>query len=316
MKMSDIAEFLKLNPQLKQIRLRFTRNIGAFIIFRSIFTHVPHIEGIQMDGYCTNDSTIKYVGKFNNLNTLIPHRTPCHATIHEFCALMSSVLNEIHLSNIPLEHLHLCASYYDYHAPIKPELRTAEQLINDISKLKTLKTLWLCGLEDLKMSHILGLCKNLKVLSELFLQNNRIAMSAKDILEIIKYGQNLQLLSGIETWRSYYYERNVRELAEIGKRYTEPKYGCGMEAAIKTLEHSRLGLPDKVPECIDAYMEMMQIVGQRRDRTRLLIRTDHYNSIAVNTPKKLIRKYSDILTLVTTTERSIYLLICFHKFNQ
>lgn len=69
-----------------------------------------------------------------------------------------------------------------------------------------------------------------------------------------------------------------------------------LEPAYKALEESRL--PDGIPGCIDVDLVMVRIVEQRWDRTRLLIKTDPYNSLAANTPKDLSRKYNDLLSLL------------------
>lgn len=57
----------------------------------------------------------------------------------------------------------------------------------------------------------------------------------------------------------------------------------------------------------ERMQEYCRILARRQNlrNKRVLIETDPYTSIAANIPKKLIRNYSDILTLVTTTQRII-----------
>lgn len=186
----DIEGFLKLNPQLRKIGLKNCKNIDSNI-FHSIATHTPHIDTIHIDAVtrATDDSNLKYVGKLKSLKTLKLDLSEVYVPIVDQ-AFMPAILNEIYVANITLQRLHIrcrCAS----------KLYT-DQLIGAISRLKTLTSLWLIDVPDLKLSHILGICKQLKGLTELVLAQNGITMTADDLLEIIKCTQNMQSLQYFE----------------------------------------------------------------------------------------------------------------------
>lgn len=53
-----------------------------------------------------------------------------------------------------------------------------------------------------------------------------------------------------------------------------------------------------IPICVDAYMKMVEIVGQRRENARLLIRLNTINPVYEFIPKEITRQYSDTVTLV------------------
>lgn len=54
---------------------------------------------------------------------------------------------------------------------------------------------------------------------------------------------------------------------------------------------------DQVPARIDAYMKMVQLVGQRREKTRLSLEVDKHNPILLNIPKDSIIKYNNTVSL-------------------
>lgn len=369
-----IEGFLKLNPQLKKIALSnsHTFNIDSSI-FRLISTYVPHIEGIEIhNDFTIDDGNLNYVGILDSLNTLI-------LITYETSFMSTSILKEIHSANIPLQHLHI-------HNCGKSFCIGIGQVVDTISDLKSLKTLGLFSLSELKISHILDICKRLKELSYLILSRNKVIIRPEDILKIIQHARKLQKLYYFEEKRLYD-EHKSRELTELrlsncervlsqtfdahkslelakfsqfnidrgfcryfdaarlsvfedsvsqwidaGKarvlrkavavdvhnEYYDAKSfeasdssslrSIGIEPydfepAYKAIEESRL--PDEIPGCIDAYIKMVQIVEQRRDKTRLLIKTDPYNSLAANTPKDLSRKYNHILSIITTTDLRI-----------
>lgn len=105
-----MEEFVKLNPQFKEIRLLCCPDIDGRI-FHSIATHVPDIEAIHIDCISAlNDSNLKYVGKLHSLSTL-KLRVCNNKCMDEFVAadetLIPLILYEIRAANIPLQHLHL-----------------------------------------------------------------------------------------------------------------------------------------------------------------------------------------------------------------
>lgn len=322
----DIDEFLKLNPQLQKIGLVNCPNIHGNI-FKSIATHVPNIEAIEIDRVNTlNDSTLKYCGKLNCLSTLklctmgFDRRTPIDQNF------IPSILNEIQEARIALQHLHVYVG--------DEMFERTEQLVDAISKLRTLKTLWLLQIPRLKVSHIFGICEQLLQLSDLRLQRNKIMMTADDLLQIIKKAQKLQSLRYTEgmhffennkvntiskKWQLLSYEELSKLFMKFDPRPHLPDsvraenglriYGALSRssppsddvkrnlAIIKEFKESLVS--DEGPKCVDAYIKMVQIVRQRRGKTRFLIELDTYNPITSKfLSKELTEKYDNILAFV------------------
>lgn len=186
----NIEKFLKLNPQLKKIGLVNCSSIRGNI-FQSIATHVPHIEAMEIDRvFKFNDSNLKYCGQFNCLNTLklcTMGYKKCRPLDHAF---IPSILHEIHVAKIALKHLHVYAAK---NIDDKNFERT-EEVIDAILKLKTLESLWLLQVPELRTSHILDICKQLSELSNLKLECNELMMSEEVLLEIVKTAHKLQSL--------------------------------------------------------------------------------------------------------------------------
>lgn len=256
----DIEEFLKRNPQLKKIGLLNCRNVDGRI-FQSIATHAPEVEAIQIDRLSAmNDSNLWHVGKLKCLHTLKLCTYSWFETNPVDHSFMPSILHEIHLSNIPLQHLHIKGAGTE-------SFQRTDQLVDAILKITTLKDLSFSRFRVLKMFHIHDICKHLKVLKKLYLHNTNVFISADDLLTMIKYAPNLQSLQYLE----------------------------GKLTFLK--DPFRWRKPDEMPGCIDEYMKMVEIVGQRRDGTRLLIELSIFNPILKKLPKDLTRKFEHILTL-------------------
>lgn len=330
-----IEEFLKLNPQLKKIGLVNCPNIHG-TIFQSIVTHVPGIETMEIDRVSTiiDRNTFKYCGKLNCLNTL---KLCTYGYKFENCppvhhAFIPSILYEIHAAKIALQHLYV----YGAGSEGEQSFKMTEELVDAISKFKTMKTLWLLKAGKLKMSHILGICGELRELLNLKLQRNEIIITADDLLKIIINLPKLQSLH-------YHEENNVfgkYKAATLAKnlRYrsfedrckfhmlfdTNPEMPdelrilngvCILREAYPRMHGSQLTddvlriksiceeyeeslSDDGGPGCVDAYMKMVQAVEQRQEKRHLLMELDEYSLIATKIPKHLIRKNNDILTLV------------------
>lgn len=75
--------------------------------------------------------------------------------------------------------------------------------------------------------------------------------------------------------------------------------------AIRKGRHSPGEVADR-PRCIELYMQIMQVVEQRPDRTRLLIKLNPYNHIATNISKDIIRQHNDILTLAVEDRPHVF----------
>lgn len=258
-KNNDLEEFLKLNPQLKKIGLIGCKNLDSSY-FKSLATYVPNIEGIQIDGLSkVNGTNLKYLSKFNCLHTL--------KLFHDYKqsdrpvapdTFMLSVLNEIHASNVRLQHLHVVCLR---------EFTSTEQLVDTIVKFKTLKDVWLVGVPSLEISHILRICKELDELSDLQLNGLKFIMTATDLLEIIKCAPKLQSLQ---------YACSHSTTASVGLKRAKEVGGIDL----------------------DAYMKMVEFVGKRKEKIRLSIQHDDKFPHAANVTPRLTSKYNHLLILV------------------
>lgn len=323
----DIDEFLKLNPQLKKIGLVNCPSIHGNI-FQSLATHVPAIEAIEIDRLFTlNDSTLKYCGKLNCLSTLKLCTMGYWISAPIDHTFILSLLYEIQEARIALQHLHVLNES-------EQNFERTEQLVDAISRLQTLKTLWLLQIPRLKVSHVFGICEQLTQLSELRLQHNKIMMTADDLLGIIKKAQKLQSLRYTETntffekckadtlfkkksllsydeYNNFYMKFDPRPhladrvradnglrilLNALSRRGPLSDDVQRILAIHKEFEESLIA--DEVPKCVDACIKMVQIVRQRRGKTRILIELDTYSPITSKLPKDLIRKHDGILTFV------------------
>lgn len=241
-------------------------------IFRSIATHVPDIEAIHIDRVSTvNDINVRYVGKLHNLSTLklCIYHYACMGDYEPDATFIPLILCEIQAANILLQHLHLYC--------VAEDCKVIDNIVDAIVKINWLKTLLINGFKRLTESHVLSICKQLKELSKLDLRQNRIAMTADFLFDIVKYAQKLQSLQHFE--ESMYYD------AWLCSKYRVAKY-------IPHLPYHMLR-----PECIKTYLKMVQMAVQQK-RPRLLIKLDRSNIIAVNISEKLIRKYSYAISIV------------------
>lgn len=169
---ANVNEFLKLNPQLKDIS--DDKNVGL----RDIASHAPNIEKLEL--HECDDLSTKYLRNLSALKSLVlfghsqKERTLCKIRANDF-------------ANIPLEALHL--SEFDFSAH-------ADQLFTGISTLKNLKRLGLGGNKGVKTNHILGIYKNCTEISALSVDtNDGILFSAGNILEMLQNMENLKELS-------------------------------------------------------------------------------------------------------------------------
>lgn len=322
LKSTDLDEFLKQNPQLKYFGLIDCQNVDGRI-FQLIAKHVPTIETIQIDTVKNvNDTHLKYFGKLKYLNTLKLCTFTCDTPMNG--TFMLSILHEIHKAEIPLQDLQvLCLENITF--------QLTEQLIESISKLKVLKILRLGCIPKLNFSHILGICKQLKELSELHLLENGLKMSANELLEIIKYAEKLKLLrysyiraDGVRSNQAY----NIDVLAGIlqsvlrdfdhadfqehitkdNKISVVKTYMRKLESWKYADERSRVLIAyankmeslhhDKLKKYSDVFLKIAQCIGHRRERLPLLIELNSKNSLKklADVPNEL--KCSNALTVV------------------
>lgn len=283
--------FLRLNPQLKKIGLLACPNINGSI-FQSIATHVHQLEALQIDMIA--DGNLKHFGQLKNLSTLKlwffdVNLQPVFTCDQDYPAVMPSILHEIHAANIPLQHLrigHITGLFYE-----------TDQLIDAISKLESLKTLFLLGYGlRLEIAHVLRICKQLPELSELILAKIQLMMTPDDLLELIRYSPKLQTLHHIES-DVFIESRRRRDYRERVRAYY---YRC-RELGMQTVYYPDFPEVEPIPGSIDAYMKMVQLVQQRREKTRLFLEVNKQSPILLNIPKELIRMYNHTVSLEATT---------------
>lgn len=205
----DIEEFLRMNPQLKHIGMVDCSSIHRSII-QSIATHVPHIETLEIDRiFGWSDTHLRYCGRLNGLSTLKLCADDQFNTVLIDQTFMTSILYEIHVAKIALQHLYVSRIG-------NQQFERTEQLVDAISKLRILKTLWLIRVNALKMSDIFRICEQLKELLVLKLLSNKIFISADDLLQMIKNARTLRSLQYSE-WQNFFekHRRSVREQRRI-----------------------------------------------------------------------------------------------------
>lgn len=247
----DIEEFLKWNPQVRQIDISACGNLSD-AIYRSIGIHTPHIETLRCDAIKQTDqwrNNAKYFGQLKNLCSLETNVYPGYSS-----AFLLSAICAMGAGRVPLTHLRLA------HVVLHGQLF---QFIVGISQLKTLKVLKLECIEGLDWIDIHEICKHLRQLSELHLDTimPALLLTANDLLETVRNAKKLEFLY-INKWR----------------------------------------FDDAEEKCfdVDMYLEMVEIVGRRREKIHLLVSVSSGRGLlrdAAQIPKKLFKRYENILTL-------------------
>lgn len=240
----NIAAILISNPQLKKIDFSSCKLLTDSI-FKSIALYGPHIEAIQFHTRNpTTEKNIGYLGKVRNLKSL---------EVSGFEGNFKNIVVEIVAGGILLEHLHLEMNWID-------PRHNAEQLVEEIVKLKTLKTLRLVDCKNLNIDHIMSVCNHLPELEELHLEysnTNRCEfdLSKNDLLRFIELAVKLKVV----IFRGFHLKRNAR---------------------------------------IDAstFLEMVGIVELRRERIPLHMELD-VQTIVSHIPTEMARTYNDLLKL-------------------
>lgn len=172
-----IEDFLKWNPQLKNIHLCFCENLDDRI-FKFLAKNVPKIETIlYRPNQPTSKSTIKYFGHLKNLKSLTLDRV-----VRKWIA---SALREIAAANTPLEYLELIEIAPDD----DPDL-----FVDAISKMKNLQTLILRNVYNLSTRQMLDICKHLNKLCKFHVskQDNETIFSTDHLLELLRNLGHLQ----------------------------------------------------------------------------------------------------------------------------
>lgn len=212
---TDIEEILKWNPQLKRIQLVSCCQLDESIL-KTIAKHVPKIVKISLSTKSAKNSTnLEHLPQLSELKTLI-------LSVDDNHSYVQSIVPEIALAATALEHLDLSNFNLRY---------KYQQFVEGISKLKTLKTLRLCYVENMRVTNLLDMCKPLKQLSEvhLFRTNISLWIERPQLLEFVKNAEKLQ------------------KLEIVGDQDIE----------------------DEVFVNVNTYMKLLSIVNQRKEKMKL-----------------------------------------------
>lgn len=240
----NIDEILLLNPQLKKIEISSCRFVTDSVL-KSLAQHVQQIETIHFrTENPTRGKNIKYLGRMQGLRSL---------QLSGFDGNTKCVVREIAAGCIPLEHLHLKLSWCDPH-------HNVEQLVQEIVKLKSLKTLRLEDCKYLNVNHIMDICNQLPDLAELHLKywhynEFKLDFSANDLLSLLEQAGNLKVVN----------------------------FG---------------GFQLKHQAHIDAktFMQMVNIIEHRQEKTCVEVKME-VNTIIANIPKEIASAFTNFLKL-------------------
>lgn len=330
LKFNGIDDFLKLNPQLRKIGLVNCPHIDDSI-FQSIALHVPQIEAIQIDrDSAINDGSLFSIGQFNNLSTLkLLASCGKKDNINRFMPL---ILNKMHAAEIALKHLHVggirafqgAERLVDAISKFKtlqtlwifcvPELEKAHIMdmcksLEELSELNLQYSEVMLDSDDLV--ELINHTQKLQVLEyferedifadfkcreryeSLLNSDEKINRSPSD-----KNGRQSSLtrevLDGILVYRP-----EMPRLADVAKNFD----GI-IDYAESLLELNRtswmikrLRSLENAPRCADEYMKIVEVVGQRRERIRLLIKLNDWHPMVAHIPADLMRRYKDTLAI-------------------
>lgn len=166
-KNADIGEFLKLNPQLREIRSTFGGNHTDSML-PLIAKYVPKIERIEFGTKMkTNRDNTKYFAQMRELKLLA-------LEANDDRSYVPSAVHELGSANIALEGLKL----YSFDS--------SHLFIEGISKLDRLKTLNLRFVKNLTAPHLIEICERLTELLEIWLFEVFLNMTEDDLLKIIR----------------------------------------------------------------------------------------------------------------------------------
>lgn len=190
---ANITKFLELNPQLKSIFI--SESSISIAVFQSIAKYVPEIESIYFDTETEiYPSFIPKIPKcFGKLKKLKSLSFGCVDKAHT-----ASIFCEIVAAKLPLEELSL--KNMDLNRITNQEVsihRQYNHFLDNICKLKSLRTLQLEKMKNLSSSHILDIFKQVKELSNFRLRDCVHVsfdhdLSAQNLLECIELAKKLQ----------------------------------------------------------------------------------------------------------------------------
>lgn len=183
---SDIRQILLMNPQLTKIKFEHCRNVDDTVI-ELVARNGPQISALHFLNTGSRPSTarnIRWLGQMRNLRTL---------ELGGFEGMYKSIVHEIGVAAIPIEHLHLNMSWRDPH-------HNPTQLVAELTTLQSLKTLRLDNCNHLNSEHIREVCFLLHNLSELhlsysFFDRFELDLSVNQLKEFIRHAENLNRIN-------------------------------------------------------------------------------------------------------------------------
>lgn len=155
-----IEDIVKLSPHLEFVEMMMCQNNGNHMC-RSIANYAPQIETMRYDGGMLNhESFISNCDQMKNLKSLSLRFYSCITDLGSAnIKYVMSVIKSIVRADIRLEHLE-CA-YFDLR-------NECDQFAEEVSKLKSLKTLRLFDVVGLTPAHFLRMCSNFGELTEVY----------------------------------------------------------------------------------------------------------------------------------------------------
>lgn len=190
-KNSDIEEFLKRNPQLKQISIITCDRIDNNI-FKSIATYTPQIEKIHFfSNVPIQHNNEPICGQLNYLKELrMEFNDLGHKNYNvDDADNIIKILDEIGSAGISLRKLDLRS--VDFNLIVNGGRRFVEA-ISKLKKLECLKMNDVCGLSATDFTDI---CDRLPELAELTLKATFPTLNSTNVLNLIRFGKRLQKIT-------------------------------------------------------------------------------------------------------------------------
>lgn len=229
---------MKPNPQLKQIELKSCYTLDDSIL-QTIAMYAPQIEIFEFrtDNNQEYKGNIKYFRQLREMKSL---------NLEIYCdpQYIQATVYEIGLANIRLESLDLAL------------FQNTRQFIEGISKIPTLKTLRLSDVYDLRASHLIEICKQLKELTEIQIDCTDFKMTVDELLNLIQNAKKLQSFI-YSTWKA--------------------------------------AQPTLINIDAETFKKLVRIISQRNEKTHFVLHlSDDY--FKTDVPKAMIKAASDLLT--------------------
>lgn len=242
----DIDGFLIRNSHLKKIELVVCRNVDDHIL-QSIAEHVPQLETIRFDQCCpNNDCNVQYFARLSCLCSL-----EISNLSRDSASYAIAIVCKIGTAGIPIRHVTLSNIEFS---------GGNVHFVDAISKLKHLGTLRIDKFAGLAAAEIRQICKSLRELTEIYLIGNEFTLTADNLMELIRYSENLKSL----------YFLKQRFMIDAERNHIDA----------------------------DTYAKIVRILEERRERSHLLLCLSSPTLHTANIPADFIRKHNHLLTLV------------------